>query len=82
MASYPFPGIELEHEYDPEPQLDNSIPFPNSIMTQVSLLDVNPLPESVLDPVPIHYEIESPILYDHHIEFDQFILLKVPLTNW
>ena len=25
LASYPFPEIELEHEYDPEPQLGNSI---------------------------------------------------------
>ena len=27
LASYPFPEIELEHEYDPEPQLVNSVPL-------------------------------------------------------
>jgi len=32
LASYPFPEIELEHEYDPESQLDNSISLPDSIM--------------------------------------------------
>ena len=29
LASYPFSEIELEHEYDPEPQLGNSIPLPD-----------------------------------------------------
>ena len=28
LASYPFPEIELAHEYDPEPQHDNSISLP------------------------------------------------------
>ena len=72
LSSYPFPEIELEHEYDPEHQLGNSIPLPDSIMTPISLPDFNPFPESTLDPVPVHHEIESPIFYDHHIELDQF----------
>ena len=33
LASYPFSAIEIEHEYDPEPQLDNLISLPDSIMT-------------------------------------------------
>ena len=33
LASHPFPEIELEHEYDPEPQLDNLISLLDSIMT-------------------------------------------------
>ena len=37
MASYPFSETELEHEYDPEPQLDNSISLPDSILTEVFL---------------------------------------------
>ena len=56
----------------PEPQLGNSIPLPDSIMTEVFLHDLRPFPESVLDHVPIHCEIESPIFYDHHIELNQF----------
>jgi len=49
LASYPFLEIELEYGYDPEPQLDNSIPLPDSIMTEVFLPDFRPFPESVLD---------------------------------
>ena len=70
MASYPFPEIELEHEYDPKPQLGNSIPLPDSIMTPVSLSDFNPFFELVLDPVPVYREIESPIFYDHYHTFE------------
>ena len=72
LASYSFPEIELENEYDHEPQLSDSILLPNSIMTPVSPPDFNLFPESTLDPVPIHHEIESPIFYDHHIELEQF----------
>ena len=82
MASYPFPEIELENEYDSKPQLGNSILLPDSIMTPVFSPDFNPSPESTLDPVPVQREIESPIFYDHHVELNQFILLKVLLTNW
>ena len=39
LASYPFPEIELEYEYDPESQLGNSISLPDSIMTEVFLPD-------------------------------------------
>ena len=70
MGSYSFPKIELEHEYDPEPQLGNSILLSDSIMTEVFLPDFMPFPESVLDPVPIHHEIGSPIFYDQQIELD------------
>jgi len=31
LASYPFPKIELENEYDPESQLSDSILLPDSI---------------------------------------------------
>jgi len=70
LASYSFPEIELEHEYDPESQVGISIPLPDSIMTEVFLPDFRPFPESVLDPVPIHHEIGSPIFYDQQIELD------------
>ena len=65
-----LPKIELENEYDPEPQLGDSILLPNSIMTPVFSPDFNLFPESRLDPVPINHEIESLIFYDHHIELD------------
>ena len=65
LASYPFPEIEIEPECDPEPHVSNSISLFNSIMTSVSLPDFFSIPESTLNPVPVHREIESPIFYDH-----------------
>ena len=81
MASYPFPEIKLENEYDPELQLGNSILLPDSIMTPVCSPDFNPSLESTLDPVPVHREIESPIFYDHHIELDQFHTFESPIDK-
>jgi len=72
LTSYPFPEIELEHEYDPEPQLGNLISLLDSMLTPMSLPDFNSFPESVLNAMPVYYEIESPIFYDQHIEFDQY----------
>jgi len=69
LASYLFSKIEHENEFDPEAQLDNSISLPDSIVTPVSSPGCNFFPESILDTVLVHYEIESPIFYDHHIEF-------------
>jgi len=81
LASYPFPEIELENEYDRDPQLDNSILLLDSIMTPVSSPDFNPSPESTLDPVPVHREIESPTFYDHHIKLDQFHTFECPIDK-
>ena len=58
LAGYPYPEIELENEYDPEPQLGDSILLLDSIMAPVSSADFNLFRESTLDLVPIHYEIE------------------------
>ena len=75
MTSCPFPEIELECEYDPE------LPLDDSIMTPVSSHDFTSFPESVLDPVPIHCEIESPIIYDDHIDLDQFYTFESPIDK-
>ena len=64
MGSYPFPEIETEPEYDPEPHVSHSISLFDSIMTPISLPNVFSIPKST-NPVPVHYEIESPISYDH-----------------
>ena len=51
-------------------------------MTEVFLPDFRFFfPESVLDPVPIHREIVSPIIYDHHIELGQFHAFKSPIDK-
>ena len=73
LASFPFTEIELEHEHDPELPLDDSTLLPDSIMTTVSSHKFTSFPESLLNPVPIHCEIESPIFLDDHVELDQFI---------
>ena len=81
LASYPFSEIELEHEYDPEPQLGNSISLPDSIMTEVFLPDFKLFPESTLDYVPIHREIELPIFYDQQIKLDQYHTFECPIDK-
>ena len=80
LASYTLPEIELENDYDHEPQLSDSILLPDSIMTPVSSPDFNLFPESTLDPVPIHHEIESPI-FDDYIELDQFYNFESPIDK-
>ena len=52
--------------------IGNSILLLDSIMTEVFLPDFRLFPESTLDPVPVHREIESSIFYDQQIELDQF----------
>jgi len=72
LVSYPFSEIELENECDLEPQLGNSFLLLDSITTLVSSPDCKPFPESILDPVSVHREIESPIFYDQQVELDQY----------
>ena len=50
-------------------------------MTEVFLHDFRIFPESTLDPVPIHREIESPIIYDQQIELDQFHTFESPIDK-
>ena len=65
MVSYSFPKIELELESDPETQVGDSFSLFDSIMISVSLPDFFSILESILNPVPVHCEIESTIFYDH-----------------
>ena len=65
LASYPFSEIELELESNPESEVGNFTSFFDSIMTAVSLPDFFSIPESTMNSVPVHREIESPISYDH-----------------
>jgi len=37
LASYPFSEIELEHECDLEPKINNSVSLLNSMLTPISL---------------------------------------------
>ena len=65
LARYPFPEIELALDSDPEPHVGDFISLFDSIMTLVFLPDFFSILKSTLNPVPVHYEIKSPISYDH-----------------
>ena len=65
MASFHFNEIELKHERDPELLLCDSIPIFESILTLVSLPNLDSFLESTLIPVPIDFEIELLILKSH-----------------
>ena len=65
MASFYFNKIELEYECEPDPQLCDSIPICESMLTSVSLPKLDPLPEPTLIPVSIDFKIEPPLLDSH-----------------
>ena len=65
MASFHFNEIELEHECDPDPQLCDSISIFESMLTLVSLPNLDQFPEPTFIPIPIDLEIESPNLDSH-----------------
>ena len=66
MASYHLNEIELEHVCDPDPQLYDSVSSFQSILTLISLPDLDPIPEPTLIHVPIDLETE-PSIFDSHI---------------
>ena len=73
LASYLFLKIELEHECDLEPQLDNSIPLHDLMLTPISLPHFKRFPKSALNLVPIHREIQLFIFQDSHLKLYQYI---------
>ena len=60
-----FSEIELMQDCDLDPQIGHSISLFDSIITLVSLRDFFHIPESILNHVSVHCEIELPIFYDH-----------------
>ena len=65
MANFYFKKIEFEYECDPDPQLCDSILIFKSILTPISLHNLETFPEPTLISVPIDFKIESPILGSH-----------------
>jgi len=65
LASFQFNEIELECECDPDPQPCDSVHIFESMLTPVSLPNLDQFPEPTFIPVPIDLEIESPILDSH-----------------
>ena len=62
LVSFSFNEIELECECDPDPQPCDSVPIFESILTSVSLPNLDQFSEPTFIPVPINLEIESLIL--------------------
>ena len=82
LTSYPFSEIELKNEYDHEPQFSDSILLPDSIMTPVSSPNVNLFFESTWILCQFLMKLNRPSLMIILLNLTNFILLKVPLTNW
>jgi len=61
LTSYHFNKIELE----PDLQFCNSVPNFESMLTLVSILDLDHISEPTLIPVSINLEHEQPILKSH-----------------
>ena len=62
LASFNFNEIKLDCEFEPNPQLCDLISNLDSMLTRVSLPNLNPIPEPTLIPVPVYYETGSSIL--------------------
>ena len=66
LASFPFNEIELKCECDPDPQPCDSVSIFKSMLTPISLPNLDQFFKPTVIPIPIDLEIESPIL-DNHI---------------
>ena len=67
MASFSFNKIELKCECDPDPQLCDLVPNFESMLTPISLPNLDPFSELTLILVPMDLEIQSPILDIHFL---------------
>ena len=65
LASFHFKEIEPDCECEPNPQLCDSDPIFESMLTPVSLPNLDPILELTLIPTPIDLEIKSHILDSH-----------------
>jgi len=56
LASFHFNKIEHEHECELDLQFCDSVPNFESMLTSISLPDMDPIPDPILIPVPIDLE--------------------------
>jgi len=76
LASFHFKKIELDCKCELYPQLCDSVLIFESMLTPVSLPNLDPIPEPTLFPIPIYLEIELPILNSHITLMDHECELK------
>jgi len=65
LASFHFNDIELDYECEPDPQPCDSVPIFESILSLISLTDLDSFPEPTLIFISIDLETEPPILDSH-----------------
>jgi len=65
LTSFHFKKIEFEYEWDPDLQLCDSAQIFESMLTLVSLPDLDQILVPILIPIPIDLEIEPLILEGH-----------------
>jgi len=65
LASFYFNEIEFEHECELNLQIYDLAPNFESMLTPVSLPNLDPISEPILIPVPTDLEYEPPILNSH-----------------
>ena len=85
LTSYHFNKIEIEHECEPDLQFCDSVPNFESILSHVSLPDLDPVPKLTLIFLPMDHETEPSIL-DSHIpllgnEYEIQFLIWTKLLN-
>ena len=68
LASFNFNEIELDRESEPDHQLCDLVSNVESMLTSVSLPNLDSIPEPALTPIPIYYRIES-LIVDGHIPY-------------
>ena len=82
LASFNFNEIELDCECEPDPQLCDLISNFESILTPVSLPNLDPIPKPTLIPIPVYYEIGSSILGNHiHLMDHEYELKFIDLET-
>ena len=65
LISFSFNEIELDFECEPVSQPCDSVPIFESMLTLISLTDLDPFPEPTLILVSMDFETEPPILDSH-----------------
>ena len=70
LARFSFDEIELDSERKPDLQTCDSVPIFESMLTRISLTDLNPFPKSALVPDPISFEPKSTTLPNHILLLD------------
>ena len=81
MASSHFYRIELNEECDFDPQICDPVQIPESILTPVLLPNLSNILESVLIPIPVILELESPILDGHIPSWGNECVLEFQLLD-